>query len=213
MNGREMNASSGRECDRGRSSPRWARTLAAMAMTCLLATACGGGPSPAASAGESTSPTGASTSSPSAVAYSRCMRSHGLPNFPDPDAKGNWSNVDARHLGVSGTQYQAAEQACQRLLPTGGSLQQQTNQCLWFGNCPPALLQQLLDIEREYARCMRTHGVPNWPDPTINKGRPAFDLGSAGIDVQSTGSSQFMAKDDECRRLVGGSVPDLPYTS
>jgi hypothetical protein len=213
MNGREMSASSGRGRDRGRSWLRWAGALAAMAMTGLLATACGGGPSPAASAGESSSATGGSTSSPSGVAYSRCMRSHGLPKFPDPDAKGNYPAVDPQHLGVSDSLYQAAEQACQPLLPTGGSLQQQTNQCLWFGNCPPALLQQLLNIEREYARCMRTHGVPNWPDPTINKGRPAFDLGSAGIDAQSTDSSQFMAKDDECRRLVGGSVPELPYTS
>jgi hypothetical protein len=142
------------------------------------------------------------------------MRSHGVPNFPDPGPKGNWSNVDPHHLGVSSSQLQAAEQACQPLLPSGGSLEEQTNQCLHFGNCPPALLQQVLNIEREYARCMRTHGVPNWPDPTIDsRGHPVFDLGSAGIDAQSTDSSQFRAKDDECRRLLGGSVPDLPYTS
>jgi hypothetical protein len=141
------------------------------------------------------------------------MRSHGLPNFPDPDIKGNYPTIDARHLGVSSSRFQAAEQSCQHVLPVGGSLQQQTNQCLWFGDCPPALLQQLLNIEREYARCMRSHGVPNWPDPTINKGRPVFDVGSAGIDTQSTSSSRFGSEDRECRLEVGGSVPELPYTS
>jgi hypothetical protein len=54
--------------------------------------------------------------------------------------------------------------------------------------------------------------VPNWPDPTINKGRPAFDLSSAGIDPQSTSSSRFQSEDRECRRLIGGSVPALPST-
>jgi len=211
MNGREMNDSSGRGRQR-RSWPRWAAALAATALICLLATACGDGSPPATTTGVSTSTTGGSTSSPSAVAYSRCMRAHGLPNFPDPDTKGNYPAVDPQHLGVSSSQYQAAEQACQPLLPTGGSLQQQTNQCLWFGECPPTLLQQLMNIEREYARCMRSHGVPNWPDPTINKGRPAFDLSSAGIDPQSTSSSQFQSEDRECRRLMGGSVPALPST-
>jgi hypothetical protein len=141
------------------------------------------------------------------------MRSHGVPAFPDPDIKGNYQAVDPQHLGVGSSQLQSAQAACQSQLPTGGSLQQQTNQCLWFGDCPPTLLQQLLNLGREYARCMRAHGVPNWPDPTLNKGRPAFDLSSAGIDKQSTDSSQFAAKDRECRRLSGGgSVPNLPYT-
>ena len=212
MTAREMNDSSGRGRDRQRSWPQWVAALATVALTGMLATACGGDSSPAATTGGSTSATGGSTNSPSAVAYSRCMRSHGVPNFPDPDIKGNYPAVDPQHLGISSTQYQAAEQACQDLLPIGGSLQQQTNQCLWFGNCPPALLQQLLNIEREYARCMRSHGVPNWPDPTINKGRPAFDLSTAGIDTQSTTSSQFESEDGACRRLIGGSVPKLPYT-
>ena len=197
--------------DRRRSWPRRAVALAATALVGMLATACGGHSSPAGTGGSTAS--GGSAGSPSAVAFSACMRSHGLPGFPDPDSKGNFPTVDARHLGVSSTLYRAAEQACQPLLPTGGSLRQQTNQCLWFGSCPPALLQQLMNIERDYARCMRSHGTPDWPDPTIVKGRPAFDLGSAGIDPESTSSSQFAAEDRQCRGLVGGSVPTLPFSS
>jgi hypothetical protein len=183
--------------------------VAIIAAAVLALAGCGGSPS---STGGSPHARG-STSTPSAVAYSACMRSNGVPNFPDPDSKGMPGQADPQQLGVSSFQYQAAEQACQHLLPTGGSLQQQTQQCLLFGDCPPALVQQILTLERTYARCLRSHGVLNWPDPTVGaKGRPVFDLSGAGIDPQSADSSRFLSREGECRRLVGGSVPNLPIT-
>ena len=146
------------------------------------------------------------------------MRIHGVPNFPDPDSKGNLRAVGPQQLGVSTPRYQAAEQACQHVLPTEGSLQQLTQQCLLAGDCPQALVQQLLTVERKYGQCLRSHGIPNWPDPTISPkgGRPVFDLSGAGLDPQapaySRDSSQFGSKDRLCRGLVGGAVPILPYT-
>jgi hypothetical protein len=140
------------------------------------------------------------------------MRSHGVPTFPDPDSKGNPPQADPQHLGVGSSRLQAAQTACQPLYPNNGSLQQQTQQCVSTGNCPQTLLQQLMTVERSYARCMRSHGVPTWPDPTVGaKGRPVFDLSGAGIDPQSTDSSQFQSKEAACRSLVG-SVPNLPVT-
>src|SRR5882724_4226751 len=49
----------------------------------LLAAACTGGP-PSADPG-GTPGAGGQASSSSAVGYSRCMRSHGVPDFPAPD--------------------------------------------------------------------------------------------------------------------------------
>jgi hypothetical protein len=204
----------GRELNGGRDRRPWSRWAAALVATLLagsLATACRGGTSARVATGP-TAATSGSTGSPSLVAYSACMRSHGVPRFPDPDGRGNYPAADPRHLGVSSTRYQAAGEACQHLLPTGASLQQQTNRCLWFGDCPPALVQQLMTMEREYARCLRAHAVPNWPDPVLNKGRPAFDLSNAGIDPDTTNSSRFMSADRTCRRQAGGSVPVVPYT-
>jgi hypothetical protein len=191
---------------------RTARAAAAFIAAALLLAACDGS-RPSSGPGGSPS-AGISTMSPSAVAFSACMRAHGVPNFPDPDSKGMPGQVDPRRLGVSPALYQVAEQTCQPLLPPSGSLQQQTQQCVVFGACPPALVQQLLNVERQWAQCLRTHGVPNWPDPTISAkgGRPVFDLTGAGIDPESADTSPFLAKEAACRNQVGGGVPNLPTT-
>ncbi len=194
-----------------RAWPPAARTAVAIIATAalaLLTAACSGGSPSSAGSGGSPS-AGGSSSSPSAVAYSACMRSHGVPKFPDPGSGGAIPKGDAQDFGVSTSQLQAAQSACQPLLPTGGSIDQQTEQCMSSGNCPPALVQQLLNLERRFALCMRSHGLPHWPDPTIDsQGRPVFvisiskDLG--GVDPHS---SQISTKEDECGRLTGSPEP------
>jgi hypothetical protein len=139
------------------------------------------------------------------------MRSHGVPKFPDPPSSGEVPKTSAQLLGVSSSQFQAAQRACQHQLPnTGGSLAQQAQQCVLGGDCPPALVQRMLTSGRRFAVCMRSHGVPNWPDPTIDtgayRGVPFFDLSKEGIDDHSPQISHKMA---ECGRLTGGlSVPE-----
>lgn len=52
-----------------------------------------------------------------AVAYTNCLRSHGVPGFPDPTGGGEIPNIPLQQLGVSNSQLQAAQQACQSLSP------------------------------------------------------------------------------------------------
>jgi hypothetical protein len=204
------------DCTRVMRRPRWAwplaaRTVAAViatAVLALLAAACSSGSPSSASSGGSPDAEG-SSSSPSAVAYSACMRSHGVPKFPDPGSGGAIPKGDAQYFGVSSSQLQAAQSACQPLLPTVGSIDQQTEQCMSSGNCPPALVQQILNLERQFAQCMRSHGLPHWPDPTLeSQGRPIFiisiskDLG--GVDPHEP---QISTKEDECGRLTGSPEP------
>jgi hypothetical protein len=145
------------------------------------------------------------------VAYSACMRTHGVSNFPDPGSNGQLPKGDAQHFGVSSSQLQTTERACRALLSnTGASFQQQTDGCISAGDCPPALVQRILTVQRDYARCMRSHGFSNWPDPTIDsQGRPFFDVTKAGLSEADTRSAQWTASDGECERLVGidGDVP------
>ena len=83
-----MNLSSGR----GLGQP-WLRGAAALAtMVCLaLLAACGGSPSAAASG------TGGSTRVQGQLAYARCMRSHGVPDFAEPDSNGNFNVRPGSH--------------------------------------------------------------------------------------------------------------------
>jgi hypothetical protein len=185
---------------------RIAAAIIAMAALTLTAAACGNSPASTTSGG-SPDAQGA-TNSPSAVAYSNCMRSHGVPSYPDPDSSGQLPKTSAQQLGVSSSQIQTAEQACQHLYPTdGGSSQQLLQECETTGACPQAVVQPALNVMREYAQCLRSHGVPNFPDPTLDsEGRPFFNVSAAGISHQYTHSAQFASKDAECERLVGGSA-------
>jgi hypothetical protein len=182
------------------SLARVAGAITAIAVLTLVA-ACGGASSPTAAG---------SSSSPSAVAYSACVRSHGVPNFPDPGTGGQVPKADPQQLGVSTSQYQAARAACQHLIPAAGSSaeQQQETQCAMANDCSPAVTQQWMSGLRTLAGCLRTHGEPNWPDPAVtSQGQPHFNYDQAGIDHHSP---QVLAQVDECIRLTGFQGLPLP---
>ena len=192
-----------------RARPRPAPTAAVIIATAAVAVlaACSGSPSSAGSGGSPGA--GGSAAAASAVAYSACMRSHGVPNYPDPDRGGQLPKTGAQLLGVSASQYQAAQQACRHMLPAGGSFQQQEHQCMQNSDCPPALVQQMMTGDFKLARCMRSHGVPNFPDPT-NGGSsgPVFNITKAGISDAASHAPRFITKLTECGRLAGVNAPE-----
>ena len=137
------------------------------------------------------------------------MRSHGVPNYPDPDSGGQLPKTGAQLLGVSASQYQAAQQACRHMLPAGGSFQQQEHQCMQNSDCPPALVQQMMTADLKLARCMRSHGVPNFPDPTNGgSGGPVFNITKAGISDAASHAQHFIAKLNQCGRVAGTNAPE-----
>ena len=186
------------------STARTAAAVLATAVLALLAAACTASP---ASTGGSSHGEGSRTF-PSAVAFSACMRSHGVPNYPDPDSSGQLPKPDAHHLGVSSSQLRASQQACQHLLPNSGDAinASSVQQCMEADDCPKSLVQQVLNEERIFAQCMRSHGVPNWPDPiTDSQGRPVFAI-SISKDGFNPYSKPIWAKGNECSHVM----PDLP---
>ena len=82
------------------------------------------------------------------VAYSNCMRHHGVPTFPDPDRQGNLVITPADHIDPSSPQYLHAKAACKQYAPTSGS------------GMTPAQQKQALARLTRYAECMREHGIP-----------------------------------------------------
>ena len=174
---------------------------AALATLALLTVACSGSSFPRAFGGGSPGNSG----SASAVVYSACMRSHGVPEYPDPEPDGSLPKGNAQAFGVSDSRYQAALRACQHLLPgTDTAFAASLTQCLETGDCPPAVVQRALTEGRNFAQCMRSRGVPNWPDPTVDSvGRPSFQVTAAGIPVDSTRSSQMLSRIGHCQNEPG----------
>jgi hypothetical protein len=119
-----------------------------MASLAVLA-ACGSVSSTPATLGGGNSP---SSQYAKAIAYARCIRSHGVPNFPDPNSNGQFVQTGGNSLNVSNSVISAAQSACQSLAPSG--LQISSGQ-----------KQQVSAAGLKFAKCMRSHGVPNFPDP------------------------------------------------
>ena len=177
---------------------RDAAAVIASAALVLSAAACGGSP-PSTGSGGSTSAGGSPNSQ--LLAFSQCMRSNGVPNFPDPQAgSSNVKFPGAQQLGVSSSRYQAAQNACQHLLPAGADDQ-----------FPPAEVPLLLSGMRTFSQCMRSHGIQNWPDPMVGpQGSPVFDLGAVGISRSESLSSRFQTTIAACQHLLPSAIHGIP---
>jgi hypothetical protein len=140
---------------RRRLIPVFAIALAAL---CLLAAGCGSG----------SSTTAATTAQTGALAYSACMHSHGVPNFPDPNSSGDIPKDQVVPLAGS-PQFQIAQSACQHLFSG-------PNQ-----SAEPKRIR--LADALAFARCMRGRGFASFPDPT-NQGQLTPEMvTAAGIDL------------------------------
>ena len=180
-----------------------ARKVAALLLCAAVATACSHSsagprvanvgsstPSEAANAGSS------SSESPyaQALSYSRCMRTHGIGDFPDPDSTGNIDVKGAMSRGgpnsdlnAGNPQFSAAQTACQSLLPTESAAQQ-------HADAAQALA---------WARCMRSHGVANFPDPDSDGGFHVAAIRADGVDVTTP---QFHAAAAACQNYQPNGI-------
>ncbi len=185
--------------------PPTARTAVAIIATAavvLLATACSGSPSSTSSStGTGGPPNAGGSANSQLLAFARCVRSHGVPNFPDPQpGASNAKFPAAQQLGISSSRYKAAENDCVRLLPAGVGDQ-----------FPPAELPLLLSGMRKFSQCVRAHGVPNWPDPTVDSsGRPGYNL--VGIQGLNSDSPQVQAVLNKCQHLIPSQVGGIPVS-
>jgi hypothetical protein len=141
----------------------------------------GAGPTTTAlQAGPSSS--GGDTPLAQGLAYALCMRSHGAPNFPDPVPTPS-GGYGFRTTGIDpqSAAFQGAVEACQSVSPqwwTGGQ------------QLSPAQEQGWLS----WAKCIRTHGVPSFADPTF-PGGGAVRITGAGGSI----SPQLQSAMDACK--------------
>ena len=167
---------------------------AALLALVLIAAACsstpnspgvaGGGPPTTAKAASPGKPQ-SSDALAEMTAYAKCMRSHGIADFPDPTPNpggpgGSFDFAATGDLNPSNPTYQDANGACQSPLPNRGKI--------------PAPSARQLAEEVKLAACMRAHGVPNFPDPN---GQGAFNLGQV-----DRGTPQFSSAIKTCRSVA-----------
>jgi hypothetical protein len=169
-----MSASPGRALagnTRPRHQLRRRVALAAVGVAvCLCAAACGGsGGDPSTSR---TGHAGSDASAEKAVAYAECMRTHGVTNFPDP---GSGNSATSTDVNPSSSTFQSAQAKCYKLRTFGVTSTYATEK----------QIRQALGT----AKCMRGHGVPDFPDPIVTATPPAFGSGAPSGPPSAWGNS------------------------
>ena len=124
-----------------------------------------------ASGGGSSSPESSASTQQKMVKFSQCMRTHGEPEFPEPTEGGiRIQNHNGHGPNPESSRFQAAEKACSKYAPSKVAPS-------------PAEQAKMQEGALKFSACMRSHGVPNFPDPEFHSGG-----GGVGIRIGGKGS-------------------------
>jgi hypothetical protein len=173
------------------------RTIVPLLLTTVLGLAACGSSRP--NTGGSTVGQGDPANAGKALAFAKCMRAHGVSNFPDPtggelnlQVQKTPNSTSVNGVEVNGPVFQSALQACRSYLPNGGH--------------PSAAQTAKVKAQAlAMSRCMRSHGVPNFPDPQFRNapgGGFGIRIGGPGIDPSSPA---FQAAQKACGKIFGGA--------
>jgi hypothetical protein len=192
---------------RPRRGFRASLVLAGLLAAGLLAAACGGGSKDPAAVGAGRT---TSTATPSAAAGSgvpgqasqaqqqqlllelaQCLRSHGVPNFEDPSPGAGILQMleENSQVDPQSPTFQAALKACHKYTPDA--------------SLSPAQIAAANAQGVAESACMRSHGVPNFPDPTTGPiGEQVINMRGTGVDPSSP---TVQAAEKACQKLFPGS--------
>jgi hypothetical protein len=144
----------------GSVNPNLMFMIGMLASGVLLAGCGAGSPSRTATVvGHGSSPASAAVSHPGPLAFAECMRANGVPNFPDPGPGGGTNFVIPAGANPAAPAFRLAQSKCQKLLPAAV-----------LPDSGPPSTTTLVKLRR-IARCMRRHGISDFPDPSAT--RPA----------------------------------------
>ena len=131
-----------------------------------------------------------------AFAYARCMRQHGVVGFPDPKVTISPGGGSARiammapaSVGNSPA-FKTASKACNGILPGPGNA----------GSDHQGPSKQVV---LAFARCLRSHGMTGFPDPTAQGQLTPQMISAAGVDVHS---QQFLSAGKACVAVTHGQI-------
>jgi hypothetical protein len=145
-----------------------------------------------AACGSSTSPKHKSAAYSRQFEAARCMRAHGVPNFPDPDKYGgnpisgspNTPGITIAGVTFGGPAFVRAEKLCN---PLG------------LANGRPPISEHQKEQSIAFAECMRHHGLTQWADPTFP---PSGGIMSGG-ESYSRSDPKVVAAAVACNKTAG----------
>jgi hypothetical protein len=177
------------------SRERWPLAVLALIAMALIS-ACGS----SAPAGTSTGDSGGDNTAANAqkaVKFAECMRSNGVSEFPDPGASGKYTIdgvVNGSSLDPNAPAFKQAISACRDLEPAGFTGSERS----------PQQTQAAL----KFAQCIRSNGVPDFPDPA--NGQPLVDTNLIPSAATNSGMSILNAAMQKCRQFVAAAGVDRP---
>ena len=128
-----------------------------------------------------------------ALAFSECMRSHGISDFPEPvEGRIQLKAGPGSDLNPESPAFQKATEACRAFAPSQEPSAGQE--------------EELRTSALEFAECMRSHGVPNFPDPEVSGGGVKMAV-PKGVDPESP---TFEKANEACRDLMVGPGGETP---
>jgi len=155
----------------------------------------GGGPSPGSGGRPPRSGFAIAAGNPQrALKLSECMRANGVPNFPDPNGQGV---IQGSGIDPNSSQFQKAQQTCAKKV--GGGL----------GTRSPAQIAAAEAAALAFSKCMRSHGVSDFPDPKFSSGggisiRITAHAGAGGNNGLDPSSPIFQKAQQTCSSLLPG---------
>ncbi len=172
---------------------RTRRPLAALALIAIVALISACGSTAPAGTGTGTGGGGgggggtATSNHEKGVKFAKCIRGHGVSNFPDPgpgkltiDGIVNGSSLDP-----STPAFKQAISACKNLEPAGFTGSKRS--------------PQQMDAALKFAQCIRDNGVNDFPDPV--DGQPLVDTNRIPSSATNSGMSILNAAMLKCRDL------------
>jgi hypothetical protein len=143
--------------------PRALLLSAAALLSGVLVAGCGR--SSASPTGDASISASATSAVESGVAFSRCIRSHGVPNFADPKVSGQTVRMGSPRT-IESPAFHSALRSCQRLLPKGAPDSEASS-------------SQAQARMLEVSACMRKHGISGFPDPSTSP--PSSSAGNSAV--------------------------------
>lgn len=169
----------------------------AVLAACLFLAACGGG---------SSSPSGsAASASDNALKFSKCMREHGIKDFPNPETTANGATRLQFKVegGIGPKTMEAAQEACRHFQEEGGPAEKEVS--------PQEKVEREEQVQK-FAKCMREHGIELEVSTSGDAVKIGVHPGDGGPNPESPA---FQQAQEACQDLMPGPKggPGGPTTS